>query len=160
MGNDIAQWSEWSEARSLDWHLLQWEPHQKLQRYVADLNRFYRSEPALYQVDYNPGGFEWIDFGDWERSVIVYLRKAGDPSDHLVVVCNFTPVLREGYRIGVPEHCFYAEVLNSDADIYWGGNVGNRGGFGSDPIPWQGQPCSLNLTLPPLAICVFKPVRE
>ena len=160
MGNDIAQWSEWSEARSLDWHLLQWEPHQKLQRYVADLNRFYRSEPALYQVDHNPGGFEWIDFGDWERSVIVYLRKAEDPSDHLVVVCNFTPVPREGYRIGVPEHCFYAEVLNSDADIYWGSNVGNQGGFRSDPIPWQGQPCSLNLTLPPLAICVFKPVRE
>jgi 1,4-alpha-glucan branching enzyme len=159
MGCDIAQWNEWSEARSLEWHLLQWEPHQKLQRYVADLNRLYCSEPALYQVDFYHQGFEWVDFRDWERSVIAYLRRAEDPSDHLLVVCNLTPVPHEGYRVGVPEHCFYAEVLNSDAEIYWGSNVGNRGGFWSEPIPWQGQPCSLNLTLPPLAVCVFKPVR-
>jgi 1,4-alpha-glucan branching enzyme len=160
MGCDIAQWSEWSEARSLDWHLLDWEPHQKLQRYVADVNRLYCSEPALYQADYDPQGFEWIDFRDWERSVVAYIRKAQDPSEHLVVVCNFTPMPREGYRIGVPEHCFYVEVLNSDAEIYWGSNMGNQGGFASDPIPWQGRPYSLNLTLPPLAMCVFKPVRE
>jgi 1,4-alpha-glucan branching enzyme len=160
MGADIAQWDEWSEARSLDWHLLQWEPHQKLQRYVADLNRLYRSEPALYQVDHSHEGFEWIDFHDWERSVIAYLRKARDPSDYMVVVCNFTPVPREGYRVGVPEHCHYVELFNSDAEIYWGSNMGNRGGFLSDPIPWQGRPCSLNLTLPPLAVCVFKPLRE
>jgi 1,4-alpha-glucan branching enzyme len=100
-----------------------------------------------------------VDFRDWERSVIAYLRKAKDPTDHLLVVCNFTPVPREGYRVGVPEHCHYAEVLNSDAGIYWGSNMGNRGGFPSEPTPWQGQPCSLNITLPPLAVCVFKPMR-
>jgi 1,4-alpha-glucan branching enzyme len=159
MGCDIAQWSEWSEDRSLDWHLLQWEPHHKLQRYVADLNRLYRSEPALYQVDHHHAGFEWIDFHDWEHGCISYVRKAQDPADYLVVVCNFTPVPREGYRIGVPEQCYYAEVLNSDADIYWGSNTGNQGGFDSEQVPWQGRPCSLDLTLPPLAVCVFKPMR-
>jgi 1,4-alpha-glucan branching enzyme len=159
MGAEIAQWSEWSEARSLDWHLLEWEPHQKVQRYMADLNRFYRSEPALYEMDFSFEGFEWVDFRDWERSIIAFLRKAKDPSDHLLVVCNFTPVPREGYRVGVPEHCHYAEVLNSDAEVYWGSNVGNRGGFWSEPTPWQGQPCSLELTLPPLAVCIFKPRR-
>jgi 1,4-alpha-glucan branching enzyme len=160
MGADIGQWNEWSEDRSLDWHLLQWEPHQKLQNYVADVNRLYGSELALYELDTSPEGFEWIDFRDWERSTIAYLRKATDPSNHLVVVCNFTPVPREGYRVGVPEHCFYAELLNSDSEMYWGSNMGNQGGFWSESIAWQNQPYSLNLTLPPLAICVFKPVRE
>jgi 1,4-alpha-glucan branching enzyme len=160
MGADIAQWREWSEERSLDWDLLQWEPHQKLQAYVADLNRLYRSEPALYQVDFSDDGFEWVDFRDWERSVIAYLRKAKDPSDQLLVVCNFTPVPREGYRVGVPDLCHYAEMFNSDAEIYWGSNMGNRGGFRSESIAWQGQPYSLELTLPPLAICIFKPVQD
>jgi 1,4-alpha-glucan branching enzyme len=160
MGADVGQWREWSESRSLDWDLLQWEPHQKLQRYVADLNRLYRSEPALWQVDHSHEGFEWVDFRDWERSVIAYLRKAKDPADHLLVVCNFTPVPREGYRVGVPDLCFYAEVFNSDSEIFWGSNVGNRGGFWSEPTPWQGQSCSLELTLPPLSACVFKPRRD
>jgi 1,4-alpha-glucan branching enzyme len=160
MGADVGQWREWSESRSLDWDLLQWEPHQKVQRYVADLNRLYRSEPALWQVDHSHEGFEWVDFRDWERSVIAYLRKAKDPADHLLVVCNFTPVPREGYRVGVPDLCFYAEVFNSDSEIFWGSNVGNRGGFWSEPTPWQGQSCSLELTLPPLSACVFKPRRD
>lgn len=160
MGADIAQWNEWWEERSLDWDLLQHESHAMLNRYVADLNQLYRSQPALYQVDDSHEGFEWVDFHDWERSIIAYLRKARDPSDHLLVVCNFTPVPREGYRVGVPEHCHYAEVLNSDAAIYWGSNMGNRGGFWADPLPWQGQPCSLELTVPPLAMVVFKPLRD
>ncbi len=157
MGADIGQWREWSEERSLDWDLLQWEPHRDLQRYVSDLIRLYRSEPSLWQLDSSYEGFEWVDFRDWERSVIAYLRKAKDPADHLLVVCNFTPVVREGYRVGVPEHCFYAEVFNSDSEIYWGSNLGNRGGFWSEPTPWQGQDFSLELMLPPLAVCVFKP---
>jgi 1,4-alpha-glucan branching enzyme len=160
MGCDIGQWQEWSEASSLDWHLLQWEPHQKLQRYVADLNRVYRSEPALYQRDFSPEGFEWIELHDSENSILCYLRRAADPSDHIVVVCNFTPVPRFGYRVGVPECCLYRELLNSDAEVYWGSNLGNAGGFAADPIPWQGRPCSLNLTLPPLGVCLFKPQRE
>ncbi len=159
MGSEFGQWREWSEARSLDWHLLQWEPHQKLRRFVADLNRLYCREPALYERDSDPAGFEWIDLHDWEHSIISYLRRAAHPADYLVIVCNFTPIPREGYRIGVPEHCLYREVLNSDALIYGGSNMGNRGGFWSEALPWQGQPYSLNLTVPPLSVCVFKPQR-
>ncbi|MBN1580554.1 MAG: 1,4-alpha-glucan branching protein GlgB [Anaerolineae bacterium] len=157
MGCDFGQWREWSEARSLDWDLVQWEPHHKLQRFVADLNQLYRSEPALYERDFDYHGFEWIDLNDWEHSIISYIRRAADPSDYLVVVCNFTPVPWHGYRIGVPDHGFYTEILNSDSEAYWGSNMGNNGGFHSEPTPWQGRPCSLSLTLPPLSVSVFKP---
>jgi 1,4-alpha-glucan branching enzyme len=160
MGSDFGQWHEWNEATSLQWHLLQWEPHQKLQRFVADLNHLYCAEPALHQRDFTPQGFEWIDLNDWAGSIISYIRRAADPDDHLVIVCNFTPVPRFDYRIGVPEHCHYREVLNSDSTIYWGSDLGNQGGFWSDTIPWHGRPYSLNLLLPPLAVSVFKPIRE
>ncbi len=160
MGCDFGQWREWSEARSLDWHLLEWAPHRQLQHFVADLNRLYRAEAALYERDFDASGFEWIDLHDWEHSVISYIRRAADPNDYLAVVCNFTPAPRTGYRIGVPDHCFYAEVLNSDAALYGGSNMGNAGGFTSEPLPWQGKPCSLDLTLPPLSISVFKPMRQ
>jgi 1,4-alpha-glucan branching enzyme len=160
MGSDFGQWHEWDEAVSLDWHLLEWDPHKKLQRYMADLNRLYRAEPALHERDFTPEGFEWIDLNDWAGSTLSYIRRAADPDDHLVVACNFTPVPRYGYRIGVPEHCHYQEVLNSDSQIYWGSDLGNQGGFWSDPVPWHGRPYSLNLLLPPLAVSVFKPVRE
>jgi 1,4-alpha-glucan branching enzyme len=91
--------------------------------------------------------------------VISYIRRAADPNDYVVIVCNFTPVPCYGYRIGVPEHCYYAELLNSDSAAYGGSNMGNRGGFYSDPLSWQGRPCSLNLTLPPLSVSIFKPFR-
>lgn len=159
MGSEFGQWHEWSEAHSLDWHLLQWEPHQQVRRFVADLNQLYRSEPALYERDFDPAGFEWIDFHDWENSIISYIRHAANPGDYLVVVCNLTPTPREGYRIGVPEHCLYREAFNSDAAIYGGSNMGNRGGFWSEERFWQGRPYSLNLTIPPLSVCVFKPQR-
>jgi 1,4-alpha-glucan branching enzyme len=160
MGCDFGQGREWSEATSLDWHLVEREPHHKLQRYMADLNRLYRSQPALYERDFSGEGFEWIDLNDWEGSTISYIRRAADPDDYLVVACNFTPVPRPGYRIGVPEHCRYEELLNSDAAAYWGSNLGNQGGFWSDPIPWHGRPCSLHLLLPPLAMVVLKPVHD
>ncbi|MFN2229496.1 MAG: 1,4-alpha-glucan branching protein GlgB [Anaerolineae bacterium] len=160
MGQDFGQWHEWNEAASLDWDLLQWEPHRKLQYFVSDLNKLYAAQPALYQRDFTSDGFEWIDFSDWENSILCYIRRAADPGDYLVVACNFTPVPRQGYRVGVPEHCLYREVLNSDAPAYWGSGMGNMGGFWSDPVPWHGRPCSLNLTLPPLAAVVFKPERE
>jgi 1,4-alpha-glucan branching enzyme len=160
MGCDMGQWQEWSEARSLDWHLLEWEPHRKLQRYVADLNRIYTSEPALYERDYDHAGFEWIDLHDSDNSILCYLRRAADPGDYIVIVCNFTPVPRFGYRVGVPEACTYRELLNSDAAAYWGSNLGNAGGFAADPVAWQGRPCSLNLTLPPLSVSFFKPERN
>jgi 1,4-alpha-glucan branching enzyme len=159
MGQDFGQWDEWNEASSLDWHLLRWEPHQKLQCFMSDLNDLYADQPALYERDFTSDGFEWIDFSDWENSIICYLRRAADPGDYLVVACNFTPVPRHGYRVGVPEHCMYREILNSDATAYWGSGMGNMGGFWSDAVPGHGRPYSLNLTLPPLAAVVFKPER-
>jgi 1,4-alpha-glucan branching enzyme len=160
MGQDFGQWLEWSEARSLDWHLTAYEPHRKLQAWIADLNRLYIAEPALYQQDYTWHGFEWIDPNDWEHSVIAYIRRADDPEDYLVIVANFTPVVREGYRVGVPELCMYREVLNSDSEHYFGSNVGNGLGLPAQPLQWQSQPCSVVMTLPPLAIVILRPDRS
>jgi 1,4-alpha-glucan branching enzyme len=157
MGTEIGQWDEWEEAHSLDWHLLEYEPHRKLQRFVKELNRVYRNEPALYQVDFDYTGFEWIDFLDSDNSIIAFMRKASDSKDLLVFVCNFTPVYREDYRVGVPFHCEYIELLNSDAEMYWGSNKGNYGGLWSDEIAWHNQPYSLKLIIPPLSTMIFKP---
>ncbi len=159
MGQDFGQWNEWSEDKSLDWHLTGFDPHRKLQRWVADLNRLCRAEPALHEQDFNWEGFEWIDANDWENSVLSYVRKAQDPTDHLVVICNFTPVVRHGYRLGVPSLTTYREALNSDSEFYFGSNVGNNGALAAEPTPWQGQPCSVTMTLPPLAVVVLKPER-
>jgi 1,4-alpha-glucan branching enzyme len=160
MGQDFGQWHEWSEEKSLDWHLTSFEPHRKLQRWVADLNALYRREPALSEQDYDWTGFEWIDANDWEHSAVSFMRKAKDPQDYLIVVANFTPVVREGYRVGVPELCMYKEILNSDAERYFGGNVGNGLGLPAQPQKWQTQPYSIEVTLPPLAIVILKPERQ
>jgi 1,4-alpha-glucan branching enzyme len=157
MGTEIGQWDEWEEAHSLDWHLLEYEPHRKLQLFVKELNRVYRNEPALYQVDFDHTGFEWIDFMDSDNSIITFMRRASDSKDLLVFVCNFTPVYREDYRVGVPFHCEYKELLNSDSEMYWGSNKGNYGGLWSDEIAWHNQPYSLNLKIPPLSTMIFKP---
>ncbi len=157
MGQDFGQWREWSEERSLDWHLTEFEPHQKLERWITDLHALYQAEPALYEVDYEWTGFEWIDANDWEHSVLSYIRRAADPQDYLIVVANFTPVVREGYRIGVPELCTYREVLNSDSAYYYGSNVGNALGLEAQDLQWQSQPYSIEITLPPLAVVILKP---
>ncbi|HXX56725.1 MAG TPA: 1,4-alpha-glucan branching protein GlgB [Thermodesulfovibrionales bacterium] len=157
MGGDFGQWDEWNFDRSLDWHLLDTEPHQGLQRFVKDLNRLYLSEPSFHEVDFESTGFEWIDFHDVEGSAISFLRRAKNQSDHTVFTCNLTPVPRYKYRIGVPQEGFYQEILNSDSDFYWGSNMGNAGGILAEPIPFQLRPYSLNITLPPLAVTVFKP---
>jgi 1,4-alpha-glucan branching enzyme len=157
MGTEIGQWDEWEEAHSLDWHLLEYEPHQKLQLFVKELNRVYRNEPALYEVDFDHTGFEWIDFMDSDNSIITFMRKASDSKDLLVFVCNFTPVYREDYRVGVPFQCEYKELLNSDSEMYWGSNKGNYGGLWSDEIAWHNQPYSLKLKIPPLSTMIFKP---
>ena len=157
MGGEFGQWNEWNYDESLQWHLLQWESHKGLQRMVADIHALYRREPALHEVDFEDHGFEWIDCHNYESSTLAYIRKAKDPHDYLVVACNFTPVVREGYRLGVPQGGWYEEIFNSDSEHYAGGNVGNGGGLMADEQEAHGRPFSLNLTLPPLGITVLKP---
>jgi 1,4-alpha-glucan branching enzyme len=159
MGCDFGQWDEWNVDKSLDWHLLEHEPHQGLQRFVKDLNRLYKSERSLSEVDFDYTGFEWIDFHDVEGSVIAFLRKAKDPRDFLVFVCNFTPVPRQKYRLGMPEPGFYREILNSDSAFYWGSDMGNAGGVIAEAIPFQLRPYSITITLPPLSVSIFKPEK-
>ncbi len=158
MGGEFGQRSEWYHEASLDWHLLGMGPyHQGLQRLVQDLNLLYRREPAIHQVDFESKGFQWIDCNDWEASAISFLRRARDPEDYVVFVCNFTPVVRQAYRVGVPRGGFYRELLNTDARIYGGSDIGNAGGVLAQPSAEHGQPYSLTLTLPPLAALVLKP---
>jgi 1,4-alpha-glucan branching enzyme len=159
MGGEFGQWHEWKFDRSLDWHLLEELPHQRLQRYSQDLNRLYVTEASLHEVDFQYQGFEWIDFHDADNSMISYVRFAKDRGDHIVVVCNFTPVPHYGYRVGVPEGCFYREILNSDSRLYGGSDLGNAGGLQADPVPCHGRLFSLNVTVPPLSVLYFKPAR-
>ncbi len=157
MGDDFGQWHEWNYDTSLQWDLLQWESHQGLKKWVSDLNALYRREPALYEVDFEDRGFEWVDCHNNRESVLVYLRKAKNPQDLLVVACNFTPVPREDHRIGVPHGGWYEEVCNSDSTYYGGSNLGNGPGVMAEEVPWHGRPYSLPVVLPPLATVVFKP---
>lgn len=156
MGQEFGQWAEWNEAQSLDWYLLNWPTHTRMQWWVRDLNRFYREHPALYERDFSPEGFQWIEANDAEQSAFSYMRFAADSNDFLVVSCNFTPVPRYNYRIGVPKSGYYTEILNSDSSHYGGGNVGNNGGLHTDSVVWHQFDQSLSLTLPPLGIIVLK----
>jgi 1,4-alpha-glucan branching enzyme len=159
MGSEFGQGREWNYQSGLDWQLLDLDWHAGVQRLVRDLNRLYHNTPALYQVDFSGHGFEWIDCSDWQQNIIAFIRKAKDPQDFVVVVCNFTPIVREGYRIGVPVAGIYKELLNSDSDVYGGSGVGNMGAVSADDIEVHGRPYSLNLTLPPLAALVLCPQR-
>jgi len=156
MGGEFGQWNEWNFQTGLDWMLLDFEPHRKLQQFVKDLNRLYRSEPALHEVDFSWEGFQWIDFHDVDYSVVSFIRRAKDPAEQIVVAANFTPVPRTGYRVGVPAPGFYKEILNSDSDVYGGSNLGNAGGLPAEETPWQGQPYSVLLTIPPLGVVFLK----
>lgn len=156
MGGEFGQWREWAHDESLDWHLLGDAAHRGVQRWVHDLNEFYRKEPALHQIDHDWAGFEWIDCSDVESSVLSFIRKGRSPDDIVLIVCNFTPVPRYNYRIGVPKIGFWRERLNSDADFYGGSGQGNLGGARAVPVPFHGRPYSVNLTLPPLGILFFK----
>ena len=156
MGGEIGQWSEWNHDSSVDWILLNFPSHQGIKRWVSDLNAFYRSEPALYEYDFNPAGWRWIDANDNDNSVLTYLRYGKDESAPLVVACNFTPVPRRGYRVGVPFAGKWREVLNSNAGVYGGTDEGNYGGCSTDPISFHGHEQSLLLNLPPLGMVVFK----
>jgi 1,4-alpha-glucan branching enzyme len=157
MGSEFGQTSEWNHNEGLPWWLLQFPVHHKLQTMVRALNRLYREEPALYQVDDDYRGFEWIDFRDAEASVICFARFAQDRENFLVFCCNFTPVPREGYRIGLPRLCGYREVFNSDADMFGGSDMGNGGWVQAEDKASHGQPASGRVTLPPLSVVVLKP---
>jgi 1,4-alpha-glucan branching enzyme len=157
MGSDLGQWTEWDWTRELPWDLLQWEPHAGINRLVADLNRLLRTNPALYEQDCEPAGFEWIDCHDADSSTLTYLRRAHDEHDFLAIACNFTPVVREGFRMGLPQAGRYREILNTDSHFYGGSNVGNAMGLEAQPVSAHGRPASALLTLPPLAALVFRP---
>ena len=156
MGGEFGQWREWSHEDSLEWHLLQWEPHSGVQRWVEDLNRTYRREPALHELDLDPSGFEWIDANDSDNSVLTFLRRGRSGDDLILVAANFTPVPRPSYRIGVPRGGYWQEILNSDAAHYGGGGWGNFGGLDAAPAPYHGRPYSLSATLPALSALFFK----
>ncbi|RJX35156.1 MAG: 1,4-alpha-glucan branching protein GlgB [Desulfarculus sp.] len=158
MGGEFGQWAEWSHEAALDWHLLAYPPHQGLQRLVSDLNRLYARQPAL-QEDLRPGGFEWVDCNDADNSVLAFLRW-GRQGQALLVVCNFTPVPRSGYWVGVNQGGPWREVLNSDAEIYGGSGWGNLGGLTAGKRSTHGRPYSLNLTLPPLAAVFLQPAGQ
>jgi len=159
MGNEIGQWAEWNHDASLEWHLLQYAPHEGLRCWVKDLNAFLRGEPALHELDFTPEGFQWINCHDSLQSVLSFLRRGRDPEDVICCVCNFTPVPRYDYRIGVPFPGFWKEVLNSDSTYYGGSGVGNLGGVETVSVPAFGHDHSLSVTLPPLGIVVFRRAR-
>ncbi len=156
MGGEFGMWREWSEKWGLPWDIVGEPPHQGIERFVRDLNTLYRREPALYEVDFDPAGFQWIDANDNENSVFAFLRRGRQEGEFLVCALNFTPVPREGYRIGVPEPGLYEELLNSDASIYGGGNLGNAGAVRTEPIAAHGYPQSLRLVVPPLGALYLK----
>ena len=155
MGDEIGQWREWNHDGALDWPLLDQPLHAGLHRFVSDLNQLYVAAGALHEIDFESAGFEWIDCNDTDSSVVSLIRRGRRPQEFVVAVFNWTPVVRTGYRVGVPEPGFYRERLNSDAGLYGGGNVGNHGGREADAIPTHGRPYSLNLTLPPLGALYF-----
>ncbi|HPZ10325.1 MAG TPA: 1,4-alpha-glucan branching protein GlgB [Candidatus Eremiobacteraeota bacterium] len=157
MGCDMGQWREWNHDFGLDWHLLQYESHRKFNNYVKDLIHFYKSEPALYEVDISYTGFQWIDFHDADRSVISFYRIAKDGLSIIVFVYNFTPVPWRKYSVGVPYEGYYKEVLNSDSELYWGSNMGNHGGVMAEEVFTHNQPYTITIDIPPLAMVAFKP---
>ncbi|HEU4793527.1 MAG TPA: 1,4-alpha-glucan branching protein GlgB, partial [Nitrolancea sp.] len=160
MGGEFGQWSEWKHDTSLDWNLLDYASHAGVRRWVENLNRLYRSEPALHELDFEPAGFGWIDANDWESSVVSLIRKGRSTNDLVMAAFNFTPVPRQNYRIGVPRGGFWREILNSDATDYWGSGQGNFGGIDAVPVPAHGRNHSLTLTLPPLGAVFFKSEGE
>jgi 1,4-alpha-glucan branching enzyme len=156
MGGEIGQWREWSEGRSIDWHLLEDPLHAGLQRWMRDLNAAYHGERSMWETDFSHEGFEWIDFHDVEQTVLSFLRRGAGSGEETVFVVNFTPLPRHGYRVGVPRAGAYRELLNSDAGVYGGSNLGNQGRVESEAVPEHGREHSVCLTLPPLSILVLK----
>lgn len=151
---------EWDAEQSINWHILSEEDdcyhHNSLMKFVADMNKLYKRESALWELDYENAGFQWIDFNDADSSTISFIRRGNEWHNILVFVCNFAPVVRRHYRVGVPFGGKYEEVVNSDATVYGGAGYGNGGVVNADNFPLHNQPMSLDLTLPPLAVLIFK----
>jgi 1,4-alpha-glucan branching enzyme len=156
MGGELGQWGEWAHDGSLEWSLLDQPPHAGLLKWVRDLNHLYKDEPAMHECDCDPTGFQWIDCGDAENSVVALMRSGKSSGTIMMAVCNFTPVPRYSYRIGAPRGGFWHEALNSDSAEYGGSGMGNLGGIQAVPVPLHGRPYSLTITLPPLAVSFFK----
>ena len=155
MGGEIGVWNEWNHDHELDWAVGNHPAHSGIARWLGDLNGAYRAHRALHVYDCDPRGFQWLEGNDRDASTLAYLRLGDDQDPPVLVVANFTPVPREGYRVGVPHGGFWKEILNSDADLYGGGGIGNRGGMTAEPTAWHGRDHSLVITVPPLAVCVF-----
>ena len=160
MGSELAQQAEWSHERSLDWHLLERPGHAGIQALVRDLNRAYRDEPALWELDSDPSGFWWVEPNDADRNVIAFARASREHERVLVFVANLSPVPRADYRLGLPRSGRWREALNTDSTLYGGSNVGNLGFLEPEPVPWHGQPVSAAVTLPPLAAIWLVPYRD
>ena len=156
MGCEFGMWTEWDHDGELDWGLFGNQYHDGLRQFIGDLNHFYKSQPSLYETDFESGGFQWISGDDWQQSCYSFVRNTTDQNEHLVIGLNFTPMPRHDYKLGVPESGFYKEVLNSDASLYGGGNIGNQGGVYSDDDPCHGRAHSIQVSLPPLGVVVFK----
>jgi len=156
MGQEFGQWNEWNHDDTLDWNLLNFDAHKQLQTWVRDLNGLYREERALHEVDTSWEGFSWIDFKDSARSLLSFERISRDGRERIVVLCNFTPVVQEQYRLGVSEPGAYREMVNSDAGCYGGSGVGNFGMAHSEEIPWHDRGHSINLRVPPLGMLILK----
>jgi 1,4-alpha-glucan branching enzyme len=157
MGGEIGQEAEWSEERSVDWHLLEQADHAGVQALVRDLNRVYRARPALWEVDFEPDGFRWLEPNDATNNVLAFARWSADGSDVVVCVCNLSPVPREGYRLGMPRAGGWVEALNTDSTYYGGSDVGNLGGVTAEEVAWHDQPYSAEVTLPPLGVLWLVP---
>jgi 1,4-alpha-glucan branching enzyme len=159
MGSELGQTDEWNASYSLPWHLLESPEHAGVQALVRDLNRVYREHPALWSIDFDPAGFYWLEHNDSDANVIAFARQASEESETLVLVANFSPVVRNGYRVGLPTAGRWTEVLNTDSRFYGGSDVGNPGGVLAEAMPWNGQPYSAQLTIPPLAGVMLVPER-
>jgi 1,4-alpha-glucan branching enzyme len=160
MGNEFGQYGEWNYKQSLDWFLLGYEPHKGITALIKDLNALYKNETALYEYQFDQKGFEWIDINDYRNSTVSYIRKGRSEGDFLVIVCNFTPIPREKYRIGIPADGDYKLILNSDAKKYWGSDLKIDSNYSSIKAEQHGRDFSIVLTLPPLSVIVLKPITK
>jgi 1,4-alpha-glucan branching enzyme len=155
MGSEFGQSDEWNFEKSLDWHLLQYDYHSGIKKLITDLNQLYKSHPALYEKQFSAEGFEWINYSDHQNAVLSYIRKGNDPDENVIVVCNFTQVIRENYRIGIPKKGKLKEIFNSDAVLYGGSGIGNAKTLKIEAIAYDGRDHSVALTLPPLSVTVY-----